>query len=1306
MRFLLFLIFWFFFEANIWGQCLTDFSKLTPETSPDYTSGFGKSISMFGEYLAAGVPNSDSVGRVSGLVYVYKKQGNQWVKNASIIPSVPIEGNQFGWSVKLSQDYLFVSAYGFGGSVYVYKKNGADWINPIELALWKVPNAQSFGTSPNDPIAITADQNTVAITDVWHQDNSFPQGSTGAIYLYHKNMGDEWSSSSPNTLIPPPEIECDDFGGGGVQFQGNRMATLTRFAPTANGRIYVYKDPSGTQSNFQLEAKLAVGDLNYSYGFGNNNFAFTEDGIFTMASVDVGTSDPKWEVVFFEQPQTGPWLDGFITCHFDQNTSTDPTFWQPNVFAAVGRDLLITSRNVNNKRFLTLLKKGSNGWCNPIYETIEETPPPDPATTQRFGEVLASNQSYDAVVGFVAHPNLGITQLGLKTYSRSAEKWETGFLSISKLSTAGHFYGHKILGLGDNLFVSAPYDGTVKPSAGAVYIYSKVATGWVKTGKILPPAGGQYDDVFASSMAANEDYLTVAAVGHSPSGKFFVYKKGADWSTPELVQEIDLRTSGLIVATSGDNVAMSQDWLVIPYLDSFSSGGFYECHVFLALYKFNGTAFQFHQSLCIQGTNFFARNSTLPVSIEGNLIVVGAKILELNQEGLWELKHQLYNSDPEPIQFNSDFTIRTNGDRFGHANYISNGTIFISAPTKDHNGTWDAGAVYVYTKLPHEEWTSRTESAKIVPHVKEESGLFGYSLAAFQNTLIVGSPLNDYYKTGQAINKPGLASIFQAQDYHWRNTNWIADFTGDSFVKDYFGMAVHLDETDFFIGAPIEDLETGRISGSVYIVPTPPIVKLVPPVCLSDQSVELIGYPFQGTWAGPGIRNASQGIFDPALVGPGVYTITYQTPNCANIGTLQIEVVNRPLTVIADGTDRFVCPNANPISVSLGVETENNVSYLWYYRANSNDVFISQGNTSPTFIATKRGEYQLKANNGICIAFSPIIRIVNEQVELNLETPTTSCNNSIDVIPLGATPAGGLWTGTGVSNGNFIPLNRPAGDYFLTYSYTSPLGCQYSKTDLVKVIAPFTPILTKSGDICTIGEASVSLTSIPTYPTTIQWFQKETNAPTYSLLQNGEISIVTEKNGSIKVVTETTFCQPKEVTIDINDTFTALISPNEPNFDACGGSEIWLSAESYPFGASVEWSYYENSPNESIVIANSADQIKPDKSGYYYAILYMGRCEVATSTKRVSILPADTVFIPNVITPNDDGKNDLFKIVTNDPSPSFEIFNRYGESIFFDDKNVGWNGGNSPAGVYYWLASVTNCIGKKEIQKGYVQLVR
>lgn len=1295
----------YFGNSQLFGQCLTDFSKLLPETSIDYTVDFGRSLSMYEEFLAVGVPNSDSVGRITGLVYIYKKDGTKWIKNAAIAPTVPIDGLQFGWSVKITDDYLFVGAFAQGGAVYVFRKNGNDWSNFTELAIWKIPGAQMFGTWDNNPIGVTIDQNTVAITDIWYQDNSLPEGSTGIIYLYNKSIIEEWSSSSVPQRILPPEAEVDDFGGGGVLFQGNRMATFTRFAPTANGQIYVYKDEIGAFDNPILEAKLSAGDLTFSYGFGSNNFAFTQDGIFLMASVDVSTEKPKWEVAFFEQPQSGAWGDGYLTCHFDPDVDTDTTNWEPTLFASSGNDLIISSRNLNAKGTLTRLQKGVNGWCSPIRETIDENLP-DPSTPQRYGLRLAANNNSDVALGFVSNTNTGITQVALKTFAKTENEWEPNYLFTLKKSTAGHYYGRKVIGMGDNLFVSAPYDGTVKANAGAVYIYSKNGSSWSPIGKILPPAGGQYDDVFASSFAANGDYIAVAAAGHSPAGKVFVYKKETEWSNPQLIQEIDLRADGLVVAASGDNIAMSKEWIIIPYLDSFSSGSLSECHIFLAAYKFNGTHYQFHQSLCVQGANFFARSSTIPVSIEDSLIVASAKILELNHEGLWEIKHQLYHSDPEPIQFNSNFNVVTNGDRFGHSNYISNGTIFISAPTKDYNGIWDVGAVYVYAKRPEESWSSRTESAKIVPNVKEPSGLFGYSIAAFQNTIIVGSPLNDFDKNGLPINKPGKASIFQAKDYFWTETSWIADFTGDSFVKDYFGLAVHIDETDFFMGAPIEDLETGKISGSVYIVPTPPIVKLVPPVCFSENTFTLLGYPFQGTWSGPGIVDAAQGTFSPTVAGTGVHTLIYQTANCANTGILQVEVKESPVITLPDAKEYLVCKNTNPIAVTIEIPSQPDVNYLWYYRVDNSGVFQYQDETTSDFVATKRGEYQVKATNGVCSSFSPIITIKDENIELQLDVPSPSCNASTDNVPLNATPAGGIWTGNGVSNNTFIPFNKPAGVYPLTYTYTSGIGCPYTKAVTAQVVSPFMPALEKSGDVCINGTATVSLTSTPVIPTTIQWYKRELNETNYYAVQDEVNSIEIDRNGSIKVITETIYCSSKEATMDINDSFKISISPNEPSLTLCQDEETNLTIASSYAGGTIEWNFYKNNIEDATIINTADFQIKPDQTGYYFATVYLGNCQTLSSIKHVTVQPPDTVFIPNVFTPNGDRKNDTFKILTNFESPAIEIFNRSGNQVYFSSKSSEWDGGNSPSGVYYWIASIPNCKGKPVLYKGYIHLVR
>ena len=93
--------------------------------------------------------------------------------------------------------------------------------------------------------------------------------------------------------------------------------------------------------------------------------------------------------------------------------------------------------------------------------------------------------------------------------------------------------------------------------------------------------------------------------------------------------------------------------------------------------------------------------------------------------------------------------------------------------------------------------------------------------------------------------------------------------------------------------------------------------------------------------------------------------------------------------------------------------------------------------------------------------------------------------------------------------------------------------------------------------------------------------------------------------------------------------------------------------------------------------------------------------------------------LPNVITPNGDGKNDLFTPL-NCPSfvqsVEFKIFNRWGAKVFdTKDVNVNWNGktnaGNELAsGQYYYEATVyfesVQRGGKPTTFKGWVQLLK
>jgi gliding motility-associated-like protein len=90
-------------------------------------------------------------------------------------------------------------------------------------------------------------------------------------------------------------------------------------------------------------------------------------------------------------------------------------------------------------------------------------------------------------------------------------------------------------------------------------------------------------------------------------------------------------------------------------------------------------------------------------------------------------------------------------------------------------------------------------------------------------------------------------------------------------------------------------------------------------------------------------------------------------------------------------------------------------------------------------------------------------------------------------------------------------------------------------------------------------------------------------------------------------------------------------------------------------------------------------------------------------------------MIPNVFTPNNDGKNDVFRLIYKGDIElkEFSIYNRYGQRIFITNNiNDSWNGtfNNQDAelGVYYYMIKFIcgNQHGKEMFLKGDVTLIR
>ncbi len=139
---------------------------------------------------------------------------------------------------------------------------------------------------------------------------------------------------------------------------------------------------------------------------------------------------------------------------------------------------------------------------------------------------------------------------------------------------------------------------------------------------------------------------------------------------------------------------------------------------------------------------------------------------------------------------------------------------------------------------------------------------------------------------------------------------------------------------------------------------------------------------------------------------------------------------------------------------------------------------------------------------------------------------------------------------------------------------------------------------------------------------------------------------------------------------------------------------------------SKEISFNLNIDNESVLWSNGSQDknISISNPGSYSVKVY-NKCFQVSDTIFIKTKDCSSVFIPNVFTPNGDGVNDSFNIVTPDQrSMGIKIYSRWGNLIFSDDKYSGaWLAENLSDGIYFYIISDTEY--KKEY-KGQIQIIR
>ena len=195
--------------------------------------------------------------------------------------------------------------------------------------------------------------------------------------------------------------------------------------------------------------------------------------------------------------------------------------------------------------------------------------------------------------------------------------------------------------------------------------------------------------------------------------------------------------------------------------------------------------------------------------------------------------------------------------------------------------------------------------------------------------------------------------------------------------------------------------------------------------------------------------------------------------------------------------------------------------------------------------------------------------------------------------------------------------------------------------------------------------------------------------------------ISVQQPGSYIVSITDGFCTATD-TIEVGQ---APVAPKMDDLFGCPGLETRLDVP-MPV-AQVTWNTGEDTA--SIVVT--------DNGTYWYTAIDQYGCLVQ-DTVEVLVIPVEEAraMVPNVFTPNGDGKNDHFQVQGLHLTDFYmEVYNRWGQ-IVFESSNPGhgWNGGkdnsadDTPDGTYFYVVKFKDeCAdGAHTTHKGHVTLLR
>jgi gliding motility-associated-like protein len=423
--------------------------------------------------------------------------------------------------------------------------------------------------------------------------------------------------------------------------------------------------------------------------------------------------------------------------------------------------------------------------------------------------------------------------------------------------------------------------------------------------------------------------------------------------------------------------------------------------------------------------------------------------------------------------------------------------------------------------------------------------------------------------------------------------------------------------------------------------------------------------------------------------------VTNTISNC--IAIVPVSITNNTATPSATITP-LTCSGNN---VTLNATSGSGVSLGWLAPTQPNATYIGNPGSSST-----AGIYTLSAinlSNGCKTTYTADVVFPTVTVATSPNSPILTCTTKTLQLTASYTPTNAIINWINASGTNTLNPYSVSSIGSYTAVVTVPSGCSAKASITITSNTLSSVNITSTSTIIPCSTGNLALTAngnSTSYTYTWQPSNPFVNAATYSVSNEGTYTVIATNsvNG----------CTATAVKSVSHETVTASFIT-----DSLSGymplSVSFTNTSINPSSTIYTW----NLGNSPIIFTGNYASTVYSPQGVYQVTLTAtnGFCQ-DTALQLIYVKTVSFLIVPNVFTPNGDGKNDVFTFdAINIDDIAFSVFDRWGLKVAEMNVkgNVSWDGKNKSGalvadGTYFYTLKAKGLDDKKYEMKGTINI--